>query len=139
MFSNPFVTDSAQNLMVATMKEFEAVFEESTLGEPVTIGDQTLMTINIVTFGVGAGGNSLFGDPVGGGGGGGVVPVALVVVNKDGVQLMPLPEGPAASAVSDHASMAARLGSLRGKPAPATLPPADEPTVVAEKAHPGFR
>jgi uncharacterized spore protein YtfJ len=133
MFSNPFVTDPAQSLMVATMKEFETVFEESTLGESVTIGDQTLMTINIVTFGVGTGGNSLFGDPVGGGGGGGIVPVALVVVNKDGVQLMSLPEGPAASAVSAQGSMAARLASLRGKSAPATLPPADEPTVVTEK------
>lgn len=67
---------------------------ESIIGEPVTIGDRTVVPITKLSVGFGAGGAEGTrpdkGSGFGGGGGGGAViePVAFLVMDKDRVQLL---------------------------------------------------
>lgn len=89
---NPFVThkdttDPVQNMMVATMKEFTTLLDGGVLGDPVIVGTYTIIPVMITTFGVGVGGGSVMGEALGGGGGGGAIPVALIVVGPNGVEV----------------------------------------------------
>lgn len=85
---------------------------ETVVGKPQTFGDVTIIPVCSVGFGFGAGGGSGTaaegkegrgkgsGEGAGGGAGGGVSPVALIVVRKDGVEVLPLKtKGTIASAI----------------------------------------
>ena len=85
------------NLFGKAIGEIERMLNTKTVvGEPITVEGNTLIPLISVGFGFGVGageGN----DPkkgVGSGGGtgagGGVKPVALVIINKDGVRLEPI-------------------------------------------------
>jgi uncharacterized spore protein YtfJ len=87
MLPNPFTTDPTQALMTTITREFEQILENGVLGTPVVVGNVTIVPVMITSFGIGAGGGSLTGEPVGGGGGGGVVPCALIIIGPDGVQV----------------------------------------------------
>ena len=106
--------DPTQSLMTATMAAFEQVLGKGVLGTPVTVGDVTIIPVTITTFGVGAGGGSLFGEPVGGGGGGGIVPVALILITPDGVRVETLPTEATATAMDKLTDMATDLAAHRG-------------------------
>ena len=66
---------------------------KTVIGEPITVDGNTLIPLVSVGFGFGAGGGEggertrAEGSGGGIGGGGGVKPVALVVINKEGVRL----------------------------------------------------
>ena len=95
------------------MKEIEKLFDKAVaeiermlntktvVGEPITIDDNTLIPLINVGFGFGVGGGEgtdpKKGSGYGGGtgGGGGVKPVALVIVNADGVRVEPIKSGTA--------------------------------------------
>lgn len=90
------------NLVKATLEEIEKVLTTRTVvGEPITIEDRTLIPLISIGFGFGAGGGSGKGDDKrkgegeGGGTGGGawVKPVAVVVVDRDGVRIEPIRRG----------------------------------------------
>lgn len=87
---NPFVPDPADTLMITIAREFEKILEKGAVGKPIKVGDHTMVPLLITTFGIGVGGGSLLGEPVGGGGGGGVIPCAVVVFGPNGVDLLPL-------------------------------------------------
>ena len=82
--------------------EIERLLNTKTVvGEPITVEGNTLIPLVSVGFGFGVGGGE-GSDPkkgagVGGGtgGGGGVKPVALVIVNKEGVRVEPVKSGTA--------------------------------------------
>ncbi|MBP7337524.1 spore germination protein GerW family protein [Niveispirillum sp.] len=109
----PFVTDPAQLMMTATMTAFEQLLGKGVLGTPVTVGDTTIIPVTITTFGVGTGGGSLYGEPVGGGGGGGVIPVALIIISPDGTRVEQLPKETTAAALEKLTSMAKEMGGRR--------------------------
>lgn len=109
----PFVTDPAQLMMTATMTAFEQLLGRGVLGTPVTVGETTVIPVTITTFGVGTGGGSLFGEPVGGGGGGGVIPVALIISTPDGTRVELLPKETTAAALEKLTDMAKEMGGRR--------------------------
>ena len=91
-----------ENLTKTTLEEIERVLTTRTIvGEPITIEDRTLIPLISVGFGFGAGGGSgkgeakQKGEGEGGGTGGGawVKPIAVIVIDKDGVRIEPIRGG----------------------------------------------
>ncbi len=82
--------------------EIEKVLDSKTVvGEPIVIEGTTLIPLMSVGFGFAAGGGSGKGEtketPEGGGsgsgGGAGVRPIAIIVIDKDGVRIEPIKGG----------------------------------------------
>ena len=77
----------------------EIAKSETVIGEPVTVGDKTVIPVVKVSVGFGAGGgegtddkrNSGFGG--GGGGGAKIEPAAFIIIEKDDVKLLPAGKG----------------------------------------------
>lgn len=95
-----------EGLVKATLGEIEKVLGTRTVvGEPITIEGATLVPLISVGFGFGAGGGSgkgeakQKGEGSGGGTGGGawVKPIAVVIVDKEGVRIEPIKGGMASA------------------------------------------
>lgn len=91
-----------EKLFDKAVGEIERMLNTKTVvGEPITIEDNTLIPLINVGFGFGVGGGEGSepqkgsGHGGGTGGGGGVKPVALIVVNEDGVRVEPIKSGTA--------------------------------------------
>ncbi len=91
-----------ENLVKTTLAEMEKVLTSRTVvGEPITVGDTTLIPLISVGFGFGAGGGSgkgeakQKGEGSGGGTGGGawVRPKGIVIIDKKGVRIEPIRGG----------------------------------------------
>jgi len=132
MLTYPFQTDPAESLMTATMKEFEKLLGKGVLGTPVSIGEHTLAPVMITTFGVGTGGSSIYGETSGGGGGGGVIPLAIIIVGPNGVQIQELDREATCAASSHVASLARELG-VKGRGGK-TVATGGSPVLVTEPA-----
>jgi len=82
--------------------EIERMLNTKTVvGEPITVQGNTLIPLVNVGFGFGVGGGQgtdpqkCSGHGGGTGGGGGVKPVALIIINEDGVRVEPIKSGTA--------------------------------------------
>ncbi|NIP74048.1 MAG: sporulation protein YtfJ [Gammaproteobacteria bacterium] len=91
--------EDIEGLFKTAMGEIERMLNTKTVvGEPINIEGNTLIPLVSVGFGFGAGGGTGkmkvggAGEGTGGGtgGGGGVKPVALLIINKEGVRLEPI-------------------------------------------------
>lgn len=91
-----------ENLVRTTLGEVEKVLSTKTVvGEPITAGEITLVPLISAGFGFGAGGGEgkgeakQKGEGSGGGTGGGafVKPVAVVIIDKQGVRIEPIMGG----------------------------------------------
>jgi uncharacterized spore protein YtfJ len=95
--------------------EIERMLNTKTVvGEPITVEGNTLIPLISVGFGFGVGARE-GADPnkgAGGGtgGGGGVKPIALVIINKDGVRVETV-KGAAASLIDKVADVAGKIAS----------------------------
>ena len=96
--------EQVENLLKATLAEIERMLNSRTVvGEPITVEGNTIVPLVAVGFGFGGGGGSgreqkstsMEGFGGGTGGGGGVKPVAVVIINKDGVRVEPVRKGAA--------------------------------------------
>ena len=92
--------DDITHLFDKAVGEIERMLDTKTVvGEPITVEGNTLIPLVNVGFGFGVGGGrgaepqKGSGHGGGTGGGGGVKPVALVVVNEDGVRVEPIGSG----------------------------------------------
>ena len=90
--------EETQNLVKTSMEEIRGVLSaESVVGEPIVVGGNTIIPIVSVGFGFCAGGGTGKGGKSdketgegrgeGTGGGGGVKPVAVIIVNEEGVRV----------------------------------------------------
>ncbi|MFC2123150.1 GerW family sporulation protein [Bacteroidota bacterium] len=88
--------DVVENLVKTTMGEIEKVLSTKTVvGEPITVEGTTIIPLICVGFGFGAGGGEgkgeaqQKGEGAGGGTGGGVgvKPIALIIIDKEGVRV----------------------------------------------------
>jgi uncharacterized spore protein YtfJ len=94
--------EDIENLFDKAVGEIERMINTKTVvGEPITIEGNTLIPLISVGFGFGVGGGegkdpkSVSGHGGGTGGGGGVKPVALVIINEEGVRVEPIKSGTA--------------------------------------------
>ncbi|MFQ6122374.1 MAG: GerW family sporulation protein [Dehalococcoidales bacterium] len=94
--------EQVDSLVKTTLEEIEKVLSTRTVvGEPITVQGATLIPLISVGFGFGAGGGSgrgeakQKGEGAGGGTGGGawVRPIAVVIVDKEGVRIEPIRGG----------------------------------------------
>ncbi len=92
----------AENLVKTTLGEIEKVLSTKTVvGEPIKVEGATLIPLICVGFGFFAGGGEgrgeakQKGEGIGGGtgGGAGVKPVAVVIIDKEGVRIEPIKGG----------------------------------------------
>ena len=116
--------EHVEKLLKTALGEIERVLSTKTVvGEPITVEGNTLIPLISIGFGFGAGGGS--GKPAkqaegeglgaGTGGGGGIKPVAVVVINKDGVRVEPV-KGGTASALEKMGGMIGNVIKERSKP-----------------------
>ncbi len=92
--------EEVEKLLKGSVEEMEKLLSAKTVvGEPLTVDGNTVVPLLSVGFGFGAGGGTGKGkrdghDGEGGGsgtgGGGGVKPIAVIVINKDGVRVEPI-------------------------------------------------
>ena len=115
--------DHVENLLKATLVEVERLLSTRTVvGEPVSVGDQTIIPLIAVGFGFGAGGGSgkeqkatsMEALGAASGAGGGVKPVAIIIVNKDGVRLENVRRG-AANLVEKVGDAVGKIMDKRGE------------------------
>jgi uncharacterized spore protein YtfJ len=94
--------EDVEKLVKTTLGEIEKVLDAKTVvGEPITIEGTTLIPLMSVGFGFAAGGGTGKGETKeetegggsGTGGGGGVKPIAVMVIDKDGVRIEPIKGG----------------------------------------------
>jgi len=85
---------SLADIINASLDRFHHIAKtETVFGEPLKVGDVTLIPVSKVSIGFGAGGggkDDKSGAGAGAGGGVTVTPVALVSISKDGVEAHPL-------------------------------------------------
>lgn len=93
---------NVENLFNTAITEIERILNTKTVvGEPITVEGNTLIPLVSVGFGFGVGGgegtdaNKGSGTGGGTGGGGGIKPVALIIINQDGVRVEPIKGGTA--------------------------------------------
>jgi uncharacterized spore protein YtfJ len=113
--------ENVETLFKQAVEEIERMLNTKTVvGEPLTIGDNTIIPLVSVGFGFAAAGGSgkepTKGEGAGGGtgGGGGVKPVAVLIINKDGVRLEPIKSG-TASALEKVAETVAKASTKKMK------------------------
>ena len=115
--------EHVENLLKTTLSEIERLLNTRTVvGEPITVEGNTIIPLVAIGFGFGAGGGagkeqktmSGEGEGAGSGGGGGVRPVAVIVVNKDGVRVEGVRRG-AATMVEKVGEAVGRIMEKRGE------------------------
>lgn len=115
-----------EELIKATLGQIEKVLDSKTvIGEPITVGETTLIPLLSVGLGFGAGGAEGKGQTSGTAtaGGAGVKPIAIIVVTKEGARIEPI-RGGLASAIEKltetlpdvAAKIAEKWGKSKSKP-----------------------
>ena len=118
--------EHVESLLKVALAEIERLLSTRTVvGEPITVDSNTIIPLVAVGFGFGAGGGSgkeqkktsMEGLGGGSGGGGGITPVAVIIVNKDGVRLEGVRRG-AATMIEKVGEAVGKIMEKRGEKTP---------------------
>lgn len=121
---------NVEELLKTSMGEIERLLNTKTVvGEPIVVGESTIIPLISVGFGFGVGGGSGTmttgeageGSGLGTGGGGGVKPTAVIIVDKNGARLESV-KGGAASVMEKVVDV---VGKAAAKNAESTSKDAD--------------
>ena len=94
---------------------------ESIVGEPITVGDKTVIPVVKISVGFGAGGGQGEDEKArsgyGGGGGGGVriEPAAFIIMDKEGIRLLPAKKGSWESVIESIPGIAKKIARWKDK------------------------
>lgn len=121
--------------IVGELKEIASA--ESIIGKAVTVGNKTVVPVVKITVGFGAGGGEgekeKSGGGYGAGGGGGAIvePAAFIIMDEDGISLLPAKPGKIDSLVEAIPGVISKLSRFRDKMSKSddgdsTTEPADE-------------
>ncbi len=112
--------EDVERLFDKAVAEIERMLNTKTVvGDPMTVEGNTLIPLISVGFGFGVGGgkgtepSKGSGQGGGTGGGGGVKPVALIIINQDGVRVEPVKSG-AASVLEKVAESIGKAATAKG-------------------------
>jgi uncharacterized spore protein YtfJ len=101
--------EDIENMVKTTLTQIEKVLSSKTVvGEPITVGETTLIPLLSMGFGFGAAGGAGKGDAKqpaegiksggrGAGGAGGMRPIAIIIIDKEGVRIEPIKSSVAAA------------------------------------------
>jgi uncharacterized spore protein YtfJ len=93
--------EDVEKLLKTSMGEVERLLSTKTVvGEPIVVEGKTIIPLISIGFGFGAGGGiskDAKGSGTGTGGGGGIKPIAIIIVDKDGVTVEPIKGGTASA------------------------------------------
>ena len=98
--------EDVENMVRTTISQIEKVLSSKTvIGEPITVGETTLIPLLSMGFGFGAAGGARKNDAKqsgdglkgGTGGAGGMRPIAIIVIDKEGVRIEPIKSSVAAA------------------------------------------
>ncbi len=100
--------DDVEKIVKTTLGEIEKVLGSKTVvGEPITIGDSTIIPLLSIGFGFGGGGGAGMGGDSkkeggeavagAGGAGAGVKPIAVIIIDKDGARIESIKGGMASA------------------------------------------
>ncbi len=116
------MTNNVVEILKGVVGELREIAKsETVIGEPVTVGDRTVIPIVKITVGFGAGGGQGEDDKsrsgFGGGGGGGakIEPSAFIIMDADGVKLLPAGKGKWESIIEAVPGLAKKLSKLKDK------------------------
>ena len=116
--------EDVERLFDKAVAEIERMLTTKTVvGDPMTVEGNTLIPLISVGFGFGVGGgkgtepSKGSGQGGGTGGGGGVKPVALIIINQDGVRVEPVKSG-AASVLEKVAESIGKAAAAKGSNSP---------------------
>ena len=116
--------ENIENLFDKNVGEIERLLNTKTVvGEPIKVEGNTLIPLVNVGFGFGVGGGEGTepkkgsGHGGGTGGGGGVKPVALIVINEDGVRVEPIKSGTTSVLEKIAETIGTAAAAKGGKPA----------------------
>jgi uncharacterized spore protein YtfJ len=94
---------------------------ESIIGDPITVGDKTVIPVVKLSVGFGAGGGQgedekkRAGFGGGGGGGASIEPAAFIIMDKDGITLLPAKKGSWEGLIESIPGIAKKIGKLKDK------------------------
>jgi uncharacterized spore protein YtfJ len=115
--------EEIEKLFDKAVSEIEHMLNTKTVvGEPITVEGNTLIPLISVGFGFGVGSghgtepHKSTGQGGGTGGGGGVKPLAVVIINQEGVRVEPIKSG-AASVMEKVAESIGKAAATKGKEA----------------------
>ena len=116
--------EDVEKLFDKAVSEIERMLNTKTVvGEPITVEGNTLIPLISAGFGFGVGSgkgtepSKGSGQGGGTGGGGGVKPVALIIINEDGVRVEPIKSG-TASVLEKVAESIGKAATAKGSTAP---------------------
>lgn len=98
--------EDIENMVKTTLSQIEKVLSSKTVvGEPITVGETTLIPLLSMGFGFGAAGGAGKADTKQGneglkggtGGAGGMRPIAIIIIDKEGVRIEPIKSSVAAA------------------------------------------
>ena len=94
---------------------------ESIVGEAITVGDKTVIPIVKLSVGFGAGGGQgedekkRAGFGGGGGGGASIEPAAFIIIDKEGIKLLPAKKGSWEGLIDSIPGIAKKISKLKDK------------------------
>ncbi len=114
--------NNVTEILKAVVGELKDISKSETIiGEPVTIGSRTVIPIVKISVGFGAGGGQgeggKVGEGFGGGGGGGarIEPAAFIIMDEDGVSLLPATKGSWESLIDAIPGIASKISKVAKK------------------------
>ncbi len=114
---------------------------ETVIGDPITVGSRTVIPVVKITVGFGAGGGqgedeknrSGFGG--GGGGGARVEPAAFIIMDENGISLLPMTKGKWENVIEAIPDIARKISGLKDKFSSGKHQPKAEAESSSEESH----
>ncbi|NOY89223.1 MAG: sporulation protein [FCB group bacterium] len=116
------MTNNVVEILKGVVGELREISKSETIiGQPITVGDRTVIPVVKISVGFGAGGgqgeNEKAGTGFGGGGGGGVriEPSAFIIMDKSGISLLPVAKGKWDTIIDAIPNIAKKINKLKEK------------------------